>query len=282
MNMTINILISTIDEGINRVPGVLLDPQPGITWRISHQYTGDTPPELPAALLREDVAVQRQRGRGVTRSRNHAIEMADADIALFSDDDVRYTPADMDILRRTFEANPRVDVAIFKIRTLPGEPEYRDFPAEPVTYTEAPVVGTPQIAFRVDRVRAAGIRFDERFGGSDGFLRSSSNERVFVHDCLQAGLNVTYIPEYIVQHPYHSAIDGIPKYATGRVRMYGAVDARMNGWRALPKAVAGTFSNLPKLRQNRKNPFSYCRERLQAALYILRTGNGTTGNVEQV
>ena len=271
MNMTINILISTIDEGINRVPGVLLDPQPGITWRISHQYTGDTPPELPAALLREDVAVQRQRGRGVTRSRNHAIEMADADIALFSDDDVRYTPADMDILRRTFEANPRVDVAIFKIRTLQGEPEYRDFPDRQITYTRAPVVGTVQIAFRVDRARAAGVRFDERFGASDGYLQSSSNERVFVHDCLQAGLSVTYFPEYIVQHPHHSSIDAIPIYETRRVRMYGAVDARLNGWKSLPKAFAGTFANLPKLIRNRKNPAAYMSERFSASLYILRT-----------
>ena len=270
--MTVNILISTIDEGIQRVPEVLLDPVPGITWRISHQYTGVQPPELPSGLLREDVSVERQPGKGVTRSRNHALGMADADIALFSDDDVRYTPHDMQTLRRTFAENPGVDVAIFKIRTLPGEPEYRDYPAERITLTRAPVVGTPQIAFRVDRVRAAGVRFDERFGGRDGFLHSSSNERIFVHDCLQAGLNVTYFPEYIVQHPHHSSIDGIPNYDTIRVRMYGAVDARLNGWISVPKAFAGTLTNLPKIVRNRKNPAAYLTERLSASLYILRTG----------
>jgi len=274
--ITVNILISTIDEGIARVPQVLLDPVPGLTWRISHQYTGPQPPELPPELIREDVTVQHQAGRGVTRSRNHAIDMADADIALFSDDDVRYTPQDIRTLRSTFAENPQVDLAIFKIRTLPGEPEYRNYPEQRITYTIAPVVGTPQIAFRVDRVRAAGVRFDERFGGLDGFLHSSANERIFVHDCLQAGLNVTYFPEYIVQHPYKSTIDGIPKYDIQRVRMYGAVDARMNGWKALPKAIAGTLIHLPKLIRFRKNPFRYCMERLSAARYILRSKAGGT------
>ena len=37
--MSIDILICTIDHGIQNVPGVLLEPMPGVRYVVSMQYT---------------------------------------------------------------------------------------------------------------------------------------------------------------------------------------------------------------------------------------------------
>ena len=269
--MSINILISTLDEGIARVPDVLLDPRPDVGYLVSHQFTDARHKIKPSGLDRPDVIVVPLEGRGVTKSRNNALRLAEGDIALFSDDDVTYSHQDFETLKRTFSEHPGVDVAIFKIRTLPGEPPYRTYPSEMARITKAQSVGTVQIGFRVARVRESGVQFDERFGAGNDYLMFA-DEKIFIHDCLQAGLNVTYFPEFIVTHPYESTIRTVPKYDAPRVRVQGAADARINGWKALPRIVKRTIRKVPVLLEEKKNPASYLFEQLSGAIYILKTG----------
>lgn len=272
----VNILISTIDEGIDKTADVLLSPRNDVRYIISHQYTDERYNYTPKSLLRSDVYLSHIQGAGVTRSRNNALTLADGAIGLFADDDVRYRHSDIDTLKRTFYENSSVDVAIFKIRTPSGEPEYKQFPAETITYDKAPDTGTVQIAFNIARVKEKGIWFDERFGAGRKLL-IGSDERLFLHDCINAGLKVRYFPEYIVEHPYESTAKGIPKYDIRKNWVTGAVDCRMNGPIALLKALAGTLKILPDLLKNKMNPMIYFYHRISAVIYILRTNGGRHG-----
>lgn len=266
----INILISTLNEGIERVKSVLLERRDDVTYIVVHQYTDSKFNYLPRDLEREDVTVVHLSGKGVTKSRNHAIELADADIGLFSDDDVTYRPSDIDTLKKTFVENPEVDVAVFKIRTPPGDPPYKSYSTQKETYKKAPSVGTIEIAFRIAKVRSYGIWFDERFGAGQELL-IGSDEKIFVHDCIESGLNVTYFPYDIVQHPYESTIKTIPLYDKRRNSLAGGIDARFNGWIAIPKAFLGTIKFLPDIIRHGKNPLYYLIDRLRSAIFILRT-----------
>lgn len=249
-----------------------MSPRNYVSYIVSHQYTDEKYKYIPGELDRPDVFVSHIEGRGVTKSRNHAIALADGDIGLFSDDDVAYCHADMDIVKNTFIENNDVDVAIFKIRTPPGEPEYKTFPAERIEYQRAPEVGTVQIAFDVAAIKAKNLWFDERFGAGQPLL-ICNDERIFLHDCITAGLKVVYFPEYMVQHPYESTVKTIAKYDKRKNWVTGGLDCRINGPIALLKAFFGTIKIMPDLLKHRVNPMTYFYHRLSAVIYILKTNN---------
>ncbi len=278
--MKVNILISTIDRRIESVSKVLLEPRPDVSYIISHQYTNERHKYIPDYLNRPDVTVSQLPGFGITKSRNNVIRLADGDIGLFADDDVTYRHSDIDILKKTFLKNSQADVAIFKIRTPAGDPEYKNFSREKRQYEKACNVGTVQVAFRVSTIKKNKVRFDERFGIGNPLL-IGGEEQLFLHDCIQSGLHVFFFPEYIVEHPYMSTIKGIAKYDKRKNWVAGGIDCKLNGSIALIKAFAGTLKIIPDLLKNRVNPATYFYHRISAVIYILRTNKGRNGNCRE-
>lgn len=250
---------------------MILDYRKDVSYIISHQYTEDKYKQIPDELNREDVFISQIQGIGVTKSRNNALQLADGDIGLFSDDDVIYVDEYFDTVIRHFTANEMLDIALFKIKTPDGFPEYKKYPEQPLKLSKLPFsVGTIEIAFNIDRIKKSKILFDERFGAGQQLL-IGSDESIFVHDGINKGLNIWFYPEYVVIHSYESTIDLVAKYDKRRVSVTGAFDARVNGWLAIPKAVLGTVKMIPDLIRNKKNPCVYFFERIRATIYILFT-----------
>ena len=85
--MVLEVLISTINDGIYKVKDILLPPREDVIYSIIFQYTGDII-DVPDGLKRKDINVYPLAGKGVTRSRNFGIEQLKGDVGLFADDDV--------------------------------------------------------------------------------------------------------------------------------------------------------------------------------------------------
>ena len=268
--MNLNILISTIDERINQVPSVLLPQQSGVSYIVVHQFTSAEAPLIPNELQRPDVNVSQIRGQGVTFARNRSLQLADGDIALFADDDVTYRSEYFDTVREVMQAHPDLAVAKFKVATPAGDPEYKDYPDTEYYLLKSENTGTIQLAIRPDLVRKHHIQFDTRFGAGNSRL-IGGDEQIFIHDCLAAGLVARYFPRYIVEHPYVSTAKTIGPYDARRVRVAGGLDARLNGWIAVPKAIAGAVRYCPDILRNGSNPFSYCGARISGAFHVLTT-----------
>jgi glycosyltransferase involved in cell wall biosynthesis len=270
--MIINILIATIDSGIGKVEKILLEPRADLKYIVSHQVTAKEYLLIPSALQRADVRVGQSEGRGLSRNRNRALDMADGDIALLADDDVRYREGYIQALRETFEQNRDIDVACFRIATPGSEVDYKDYAKESYSLNEEShhYISSLEIAFRIEAVKGKKIRFDQRFGlGSE--LIQSGEEAVFIHDCVKSGLQVRYFPEYIVEHKAASTTNVMNKYAPGRNIFKGAYDARRFGWKALPAAFIDTFKLRSDLAGQNIKPARYLKERLQGISYILRS-----------
>jgi len=266
----LNVLISTYGSGILKLKNVIQDPLPGIRYTVIQQFNDESLKAKPSFLDREDIFVAHLPGKGVTKSRNKAIELSRGEIGLFADDDVRYKRRYFEKIIANFEKNKDLDIALFKIKTPEGEPEYKNYFPHHKVITKAPSVGTIEIAFRIKSVQEANIFFDERFGAGNELL-IGSDEKIFVQDCLQAGLRVEYFPEYIVEHPYHSTVNSIPEYDKRKIWVTGGYDCRTNGIIAVPKAFLGTLKFMPNMLKKGVNPFYYFYHRLSAVLYILRT-----------
>ena len=268
--MKLNILLATIDGGIERVGEVLLKPLPDVNYIISHQLTAETCRLIPPELKREDVIISQIEGRGLARNRNNALNLADGDIALLADDDLRYKPEYFQTVINAFEIDRAMDLACFKIATPVGEPEYKDYSTHPYILNEEShhYISSIEIAFRPEAIKAKKITFDERFGLGSPLIRYGE-EAVFIYDCIRAGLRVKYIPEYIVEHSMISSARALPEFDRERNIFKGAYDARRYGWKAVPAAFIDLLRLWPRLKKDGKAPLAYFRERLSGASYIL-------------
>lgn len=271
--MEVNILVSTIDKGIHNVEKVLLPAQEGVSYIVSHQFTDEKHKALPEGLIkRADVAISQIPGKGLSRNRNNAISLANGDIALIADDDIRYLPGAVERICQIFKDNPDLDVACFKITHGEGKPKHKKYPTKTLMLTKHKhhYISSVEIAFRIHPVKSKNICFDERFGLGNDFL-PDGEELVFVKDCIKAKLKTVFFPVCIVYHPFEPWPPGSSQYTPVRNRVRGAYHARVLGWKAIPVALLELLVKLPKIMKNGRNPFCFAIERFKAINYIFKT-----------
>lgn len=143
-------------------------------------------------------------GRGVARSRNAAIQFAGRRYLLFCDDDVQVrldgVLAGVEHLRRTGAA-----LALGRGVTPDGRLRKTYLAKRPtrLRLTNAAKAATYEMLVDVEQVRAAGLRFDERFGaGAPYYL---GDEYLFIADLLRSGLSAHAVPYIFGMHPEQSS-----------------------------------------------------------------------------
>lgn len=268
--MVLNILISTIDQGIDKVADIPLEPRIDVKYIVTHQYRSHGFLRIPDRLIRPDVLISHIPGQGLTKSRNHAIRLATGDICVIADDDVRYNNAYFDLILQIYSTK-EIDVACFKIKTLNSQPEYKQYPANEVLLTNITQFSPSsiEITFKREAIINSNIQFDERFGL--GTWLNGGGENLFILDAINKGLRVKFFPFYIVEHPFESTIKLFSKYDQRRVRITGALDARINGYLSIFKTLCATIKYFPDLIRHKKNPIFYFNERLSGSIYILKS-----------
>jgi len=132
------------------------------------------------------------RQRGLTRSRNLALEKARADICLLCDDDERFLPDYADRIADAYESLPQADIIILKMENRP--PSFPDRVMR-LRFPWTMKVSSWQISFRRERLLAAAVRFDELLGAGTG--NGAEEELKFLLDCERAGLRIYYVPAVI-------------------------------------------------------------------------------------
>jgi glycosyltransferase involved in cell wall biosynthesis len=142
--------------------------------------------------------------RGLSKSRNRAIQNSTADTALIADDDVIFCEDFEKKIKAGFTQFPDADILTFKIITPSGEP-YKNYSTDAFKHNRSSIfkVSSVEIVLRPDKVREAQLKFDEQFGLGATF--PSSEEMIFLNDALSKGLNIYFVPEYIVSHPLESS-----------------------------------------------------------------------------
>lgn len=202
--MTLDVLICTIDQGILRVPQVILPPQEGIRWVVSMQYTDKRfLDQVPRSLdERPDVLLTFLPGKGLCRNRNNAIQHASGDILLIADDDCRYTAEGLNTVMKTYELNPSADIILFQSNLA------KYFPKKPTPYYKAFQNGYYPSSVEMSLRKGLGLRFDERFGLGAKHL-SAGEESVFLKDAADAQYTIVCIPEQIVTTPHSYVTDNL-------------------------------------------------------------------------
>ena len=136
---------------------------------------------------------------GLSKSRNTALKIATGDICLFADDDLVYYEGFAECVNLAHHFFPEYHVILFRVNDGTKQParRYADKISERNIENAAAVISY-EISFKRDAVVETGVRFDEMFGLNATF--HISEERIFIADCINAGLKVLEIPIAIVEH----------------------------------------------------------------------------------
>jgi len=197
--MILEILISTYNEGILKVPDMILPFDERIKWLVCFQYSEEFfRRQIPSVLNnRGDVTLVTFKGKGLSKNRNMAIMCATGDILLLADDDARYKTDYFDKIIRRFSEDPTLDIACFQAMTHDGAPLHH-YPDYSFDYRDTPKgywYNSQEIAFRrISHVPS----FDIRFGINSPEL-GCGEEEVFLWQAYKQGLSVRYFPEVITE-----------------------------------------------------------------------------------
>jgi len=199
--MTLDILICTLNKGVVRIADVLLPPREEIRYIVSYQYTDERYLELiPDSLKqRDDVAIFKYMGQGLSANRNLAMEKATADLVMYADDDSRLIPEAIELIFDVFERNPELDVAFFKASTYTGKAlkEYPDQEIELKGMPQSHTISAIEMVCKRQCVQKK-IRFDERFGLGTRFL-TCGEEEIWMEDARRAELKMRFFPIKIIE-----------------------------------------------------------------------------------
>lgn len=127
--------------------------------------------------------------RGLTRSRNQAIETSKADICLLCDDDEHFVADYEQTILNAYRDLPDADVIIVKMLDRPAS-----FPDRimRLKFPQIMKVSSWQISFRREGLMRSGVRFDELLGAGTG--NGAEEELKFLLDCQRAHLKIYYVP----------------------------------------------------------------------------------------
>lgn len=197
----LSILIATIDDGILSATAMLLPPneqwQYIISWQKSKDYVCSSEVCSQVAILeqRSDVIVDEPMGIGLSANRNNTLRLWNTAYALISDDDMRYTEAQLSDLLAAFHNQQEVDIFCFRVKKN-NEEELKAYPTVSFFYPQRPkgyYVSSVEIALRR---KDSTPKFDERFGLGAPLL-CAGEEEVFIHECWQQGWHICYLPQII-------------------------------------------------------------------------------------
>ena len=233
--MKLFVLISTIDEGIRRVPEVLLPEEDGVHYVVGWQR-GDNVNEnenengngngsgnvnenvngngnengnggaLGILRGRSDVTLTMMEGRGLCRNRNRVMEVAmgllddklEEAVFIIADDDERIDAQAFANIRKLYSDYTKLDVALWEMTDITTGRLLKKYPKRLTLYQKRPCSYYPssvEMTFR-SRVYLMGLRFDERFGLGSEFL-TAGEEEVFVTDAIRSGLFVCINPQVL-------------------------------------------------------------------------------------
>ena len=130
--------------------------------------------------------------RGLSVSRNMALENASADICLLADDDEVFIDNYEQIILGQFKKNPDYDIIAFQVEGI--EEKFKNYSSKErdIGFIYSMKISSVEIAFRLDRIKEKAIRFNELFGAGSKYF--AGEENIFLYDCLRAGLKIKYVP----------------------------------------------------------------------------------------
>lgn len=157
------------------------------------------------------------REKGLSKSRNRGIMQSDADIIVLTDNDIVFVENSEQLICETFNSNPKIDIATFKIMT-PQKKSYKNYKSREFKHNIFSIMKVSSAEIVIKRKSIEGIKYDERFGlGTD---LPSGEENIFLSLCLARNLQIRFFPKTLCYHEMESSGKNLSNIPTSRAKGY--------------------------------------------------------------
>lgn len=140
----------------------------------------------------DDGIVYSYRGKGLSASRNKAIDLCNSKICMLSDDDMFYYKNYFQVISSYYEKYPDADVICFAVDYENKDKNKKRFKEGKIGFIKSLNISSVQISFKANIIKNKKIRFDEMFGS--GSLYNFGEDNIFMYDVLKNKLKVYYVP----------------------------------------------------------------------------------------
>ncbi len=141
---------------------------------------------------KEKIQCFSMKEKGVGLSRNTALLHADADICLFSDEDIVFGQGYEKAILDAYAAYPDADMLLFNVKVNPNRRTYWNEEVKRIHWYNYGRYPAYSISGKLEAMRNANVFFSLLFGG--GAKYSNGEDSLFLRDCLRAGLKIYAVP----------------------------------------------------------------------------------------
>lgn len=166
----------------------------------------------------ESIRVVNAYERGLSRSRNLAVQHASKKVGLIADDDLVFLEGFDEKVANGFNHFAKAAAVKFITVTFDGVPfrKYPKVPVEVLSDLQRLNSTSWEIALNIEQVRKSGVPFNTNFGLGSTF--PLGEEPVLLHALYKAGYGVSHYPETIVSHKEFKDSDNISLVENYRIR----------------------------------------------------------------
>ncbi|MDG0030618.1 glycosyltransferase family 2 protein [Priestia sp. Y58] len=159
---------------------------------VINQFTNDKS-KPPKKIDNETLKFISVYEKGLSKSRNTAIENADNSIGIICDDDLYYYDDVKDRVRTAYQKNKDADIIIFCYDTDGRHKKNFGGEAKRLGYLGTMKVSSVQVTFKIKSIKEKDIRFNELFGTGSSYYQCGE-ENIFLFECLKKGLKIYFEP----------------------------------------------------------------------------------------
>lgn len=134
---------------------------------------------------------------GLSKSRNYAIDLADADYVYLTDDDIVLEDNFVPLVKKAIEKNTDTDIFAFNVKGIEREFKKEVTSEKKINYLTSMKLSSVQVVYRLDFLNNNKLRFDELFGA--GAKYQFGEENIMLFDALKNGAKIKFIPETIAK-----------------------------------------------------------------------------------
>lgn len=150
---------------------------------------------LPEPIINEKIKFLSYKERGLSISRNKAIQNADATICVIADDDMYYENDIEHIVLEAYKKHPDADIIAFDVDNEDKSNRKKILRSGKVHFIKSMKISSVQITFKKDSILKNNIKFKENFGAGAQYYFGEEN--IFLSECLRKKLKIYYEPQKI-------------------------------------------------------------------------------------
>lgn len=161
---------------------------------IINQIT-DNSLELPESIENGKVKFLSYKEKGLSKSRNRAIDNAESEICILADDDMYYDEDVLKKVQQAYKTYPNADIIAFDVDNEDKAKRKKILKQGKINIIRSMKISSVQITFKRSSILNKNIRFKEDFGA--GAKYDFGEENIFLSECLRKGMKIYYIPQKI-------------------------------------------------------------------------------------